>query len=92
MHYGARQGSSQSSSLSGPHGASLVVTLGLHLAQSALVASCEGPLSQAHSHLGTEVPGGMLLVSGFLPILGACLSLSGTRLMVISGLLFFREC
>jgi hypothetical protein len=61
LHYGARPEllghglppkawSSQTSSLSGPHGASLVVIL-------AQVAPGKGPLSQAHFCLGPEVPG-----------------------------------
>lgn len=88
MHYGARQGSSQGTSLSVPHGAGLVVTLGLHLVQSAQVTPCEGHPFQAHSHSRPLIPGSVLLVSGFLPILGAHRGLSGTKLVVILGSLF----
>lgn len=70
------------------HGSSLVVSSGSLLAQTALVASCRGHLSQAHSCQRFTSLARVLLVSRLLLIQGARLGLPGTRLVVISGSLF----
>lgn len=49
----------------------MVVIFGLFLAPNALVASGEVHLSPAQPHPGPSVPGGVLLVSGLLLVLGA---------------------
>lgn len=77
--------SSQTSSLSRPHGASLVIILCSPLSWPARVAPCKGHLSQAHCHLGLTVPGGVLLVSSSLSTLGALLVLPGVGPEAISG-------
>lgn len=77
--------SSQTSSLSRLHGASLVIILRSLLSRPARVAPCKGHLSQAHCHLGPTVPGGVLLVSSSLSTLGAHLVLPGVGPEVISG-------
>lgn len=67
------------------HGANLVVTLG-SLVWPTLIAPLEGLLRQEHSLLGLlAVLGGILLMSGLLPILGACLYLPCAWLVIISG-------
>lgn len=66
--------SSQASSLSRSHGASLVVISDSLLDWHALVAPCKDHLSWAHSSWEPSGPGEVLLASGLLPI-EACLAL-----------------
>lgn len=76
---------SQTSSLSRPHGASLLIILCSLCSRPARVAPCKGHLSQAHGHLGPTVPSGVLLVSSSLSTLRAHLVLPGVGREVISG-------
>lgn len=56
----------------------------VHLRLAPIQAHLSGHLPWAHSCLGPAVPGGVLPVSGLLPVLRACPGLPGTGLVVIS--------